>query len=126
MVVDNNNNNNNNNNKNNNPKPMANPEGGDPICPGGYKIDYQFNIMDRINPIFNCVSALKDPSDGIANKMLEMANNPSSGVANVVNNNIPVGGKHRKKITRRLKRNGSSHRRRRTRRTRRIRRTRVR
>ena len=98
--------------ENGNPKPIVNPEGGDPICPGGYKIDYQFNIMDEINPKFNCISSLKDPSDGIANKMLEMANNPSSGVANVVKNNIPVGGKHRKKMTRRLKRNGSSHRRR--------------
>ena len=98
--------------ENGNPKPIVNPEGGDPICPGGYKIDYQFNIMDEINPKFNCISALKDPSDGIANKMLEMANNPSSGVANVVNNNIPVGGKHRKKMTRRLNRNGRSHRRR--------------
>ena len=122
MVVDNNNNNNNNNNKNNNPKPLPNPEGGDPICPCGYKIDYQFNIKDEINPKFNCISALKDPSDGIANKMLEMANNPSSGVANVVNNNIPVGGKHRKKMTRRLNRNGRSHRgRRRRTRTRRSR-----
>ncbi len=95
-----------------NPFPIPNPEGGDPICPGGYKIDYQFDIMDEINPKFNCISSLKDPSDGIANKMLEMANNPSSGVANVVKNNIPVGGKHRKKMTRRLKRNDSSHRRR--------------
>jgi hypothetical protein len=95
-----------------NPFPIPNPEGGDPICPGGYKIDYQFDIMDEINPLFRCISSLKDPSDGIANKMLEMANNPSSGVANVVKNNIPVGGKHRKKMTRRLKRNGSSHRRR--------------
>ncbi len=108
MVVDN--------NTDDKPKPLPNPEGGDPICPGGYKIDYQFNIMDEINPKFECISALKDPSDGITNKMLEMANNPSSGVANVVKNNIPVGGKHRKKITRRLKRNGR-HRRRSHRRT---------
>lgn len=115
MVVDNNNNNNN--NKNNNPKPLPNPEGGDPICPDGYKLDNQFKINDKINPEYECISASKDTNNEISNKIHEMANNPSSGVANLVKNNIPVGGKHRKKMTRRLNRNGRSHRRRRSRRT---------
>ena len=118
MVVDNNNKNNKN-NKNNNPKPLPNPAGGDPICPDGYKLDNQFNIMDKINPEYECIIIdLKDPSDEISNKIHKMVNNPSSDVANLVKNNIPVGGKHRKKMTRRLNRNGRSHRRRRSRRTR--------
>jgi hypothetical protein len=53
--------------ENGNPFPMENTkEGGDPICPGGYKIDYDFDpINDPIDPLFRCVSALKDPEDGI-------------------------------------------------------------
>ncbi len=91
-----------------NPLPIENPEGGDPICVGGYKIDYQFDpINDPINPPFRCITALKDPSDGIAGKLLKMANNPSSGVANMAaTGNVPgVGGKRRRKTIRRKKRN---------------------
>ena len=48
-----------------NPFPIDNPEGGDPICPGGYKIDYDFDpLNDPINPPFRCISSLKDPNDG--------------------------------------------------------------
>jgi hypothetical protein len=48
-----------------NPFPIDNPEGGDPICPGGYKIDYDFDPMnDPIDPPFRCIPALKDDSDG--------------------------------------------------------------
>jgi hypothetical protein len=48
-----------------NPLPLDNPEGGDPICPGGYKIDYDFDpFNDPINPPFRCISALIDPNDG--------------------------------------------------------------
>lgn len=48
-----------------NPLPIDNPEGGDPICPGGYKIDYDFDPMnDPIDPPFRCIPALKDDSDG--------------------------------------------------------------
>ena len=61
-----------------NPFPIENPEGGDPICPGGYKIDYQFDMFDPINPPFRCIPALKEDGDGgLANKILSMANNPS-------------------------------------------------
>lgn len=67
-----------------NPYPIENPEGGDPICPPGYKIDYDFDpFNDPINPPFRCISSLKDPSDGVANKVLQMANNPSSGIQNM-------------------------------------------
>jgi hypothetical protein len=80
-----------------NPFPIKNPEGGDPICPGGYKIDYQFDpINDPINPLFRCIPALKDPNDGVAGKLLAMANNPAGGVQNLATGNIPAfGGKRR-------------------------------
>jgi hypothetical protein len=78
-----------------NPFPIENPEGGDPICPGGYKIDYQFDpINDPINPPFRCIPALKDPTDGLAGKALAMVNNPSAGVENMVLGNLAgVGGR---------------------------------
>ena len=101
-----------------NPYPIDNPEGGDPICPGGYKIDYQFDIFDPINPLFRCIPSLKEDGDGgLANKMISMANDPSSGVEDVMTGNFSIGGKrkHLKKIkTRRIRRNGRrrSHRRR--------------
>ena len=82
-----------------NPFPMENKEeGGDPICPGGYKIDYQFDpINDPINPLFRCIPALKDPNDGVAGKLLAMANNPSGGVENLATGDIPAfGGKRRR------------------------------
>lgn len=51
-----------------NPFPIDNPEGGDPICPGGFKIDYDFDpLNDPINPPFRCISSLKDPNDGKQN-----------------------------------------------------------
>lgn len=51
--------------ENGNPLPLDNPQGGDPICPGGYKIDYDFDpFKDPINPPFRCISALTDPNDG--------------------------------------------------------------
>ena len=100
-----------------NPFPIKNPEGGDPICPGGYKIDYQFDpINDPINPMFRCIPALTDPTDGIAGKMLAMANNPSSGVENIAAmGNLPgVGGKRgrrgRNPTTRGTKRRSSARR----------------
>ena len=60
-----------------NPFPIDNPEGGDPICPGGFKIDYDFDpLNDPINPLFRCISSLKDSNDGIQNL----------GVKNITNN----------------------------------------
>jgi len=102
-----------------NPLPIENPEGGDPVCIGGYKIDYQFDIFDPINPPFRCISSLKEDGDGgIANKMLEMANNPSSGLDDIMTGNDKIiGGK---KITRRFR----CHHRRRRRRSRTRRRSR--
>ena len=97
-----------------NPLPIENPEGGDPICTGGYKIDYQFDPMnDPINPPFRCIPSLKEPTDGLAGKALAMMNNPSSGVENMVMDKIPgLGGRRhaRKPPTRRIKRRSSARR----------------
>lgn len=99
-----------------NPFPIENPEGGDPICAGGYKIDYDFDLWnDPINPPFRCIPALKEPTDGIAEKMMKMANNPSNNVINAAVGNVPgvvVGGgggrgstsKKRIRIRRRIRR----------------------
>jgi hypothetical protein len=62
-----------------NPFPIDNPEGGDPICPGGFKIDYDFDpLNDPINPPFRCISSLKDSNDGIQNL----------GVKNIINTDM--------------------------------------
>jgi hypothetical protein len=100
-----------------NPLPMENKEeGGDPICPGGYKIDSQFDpINDPINPLFRCIPALKDPNDGVAGKLLAMANNTSGGVENLATSGIPGTGMGGGKKPKR----GTKRRSRRTRRTRR-------
>jgi hypothetical protein len=89
--------------ENGNPFPIENPEGGDPICPGGYKINNQFDIFDPINPLFRCITSLKEDGDGggMAKKMLAMANEPSSGITNVITTNkLPIGGKRGRKPTR--------------------------
>ena len=101
-----------------NPLPMDNPEGGDPVCVSGYKIDYQFDIFDPINPPFRCISALKEDGDGIGDKLLKMANNPSSAMEDIVSGNgkmptTSIGGKQPKKITRRIRRRRSRRSRRR-------------
>jgi len=91
------------------PIPLKKPEGGGPICPDGWKIDYDFDIMDPINPPFRCISALKDPTDSIANKIMNNINKPESGVANMVMKNIvpPAAGGGRGSRTRRRRRKGS-------------------
>jgi len=82
-----------------NPYPMENEEGGDPICQIGYKIDYQFDpINDPINPPFRCIPALKDINDGMAGKILAMANNPSAGVGILAEDRLPgFGGRRGRK-----------------------------
>jgi len=98
-----------------NPFPIDNPEGGDPICPGGYKIDYDFDpFNDPINPPFRCISSLKDPSDDLASKALEMANNPSAGMENAAMNALPKGMGGSSKSRRRKRRQKSKSRKNRT------------
>ena len=79
-----------------NPFPIKNPEGGDPICPGGYKIDYDFDVFDPINPPFRCISALIDTSIGKQpNKIMDKLNNPAGNVTGLAAKalNKPVGGR---------------------------------
>ena len=94
-----------------NPFPLKNPEGGDPICPGGYKIDYDFDVLDPINPPFRCISALKDSSDSVS-KIMNKLNNPESGVTDIAKTALPIkipaaaggGRKHTPRRTRRFRR----------------------
>jgi hypothetical protein len=111
-----------------NPYPIENQDGGDPTCPGGYKIDYDFDpFNDPINPLFRCISALKDPNDSITSNIMNKLNNPESGVTDIVKSEIPIkipaaGGSrnHTPRRTRRLRRsNRQKHTPRRTRRLRR-------
>jgi hypothetical protein len=68
-----------------NPFPIKNPDGGDPTCPGGYKIDYDFDpFNDPINPLFRCISALKDPNNGPTSNIMNKLNNPESNLTNLV------------------------------------------
>jgi hypothetical protein len=86
------------------PKPMTNPKGGDPICPGGWKIDNDFDAFDPINPPFTCISALKDPSDSNQiNKIMNNLNNPSNNITGLATNMIipPAAGGGRTPIRRR-------------------------
>ena len=93
------------------PLPLKNPEGGDPICPGGWKIDNDFDISDPLEPPFRCISALKDTSEGIS-RMMNKLNNPASGVTDIAKSALPVnipgaaggGRKHTSRRTRRLRR----------------------
>jgi len=88
-----------------NPFPMEDPEGGgDPICPGGYKIDYDFDpFNDPINPPFRCISALKDPTDGPTTNIINKLNNPASNITDLAYVTAPAagGGKSAKRIRRR-------------------------
>jgi len=94
-----------------NPFPFDDPKGGgDPICPGGYKIDYDFDpFNDPINPPFRCISALKDPSDGpsIINKL----NNPASNITDLASVTAPAagGGKSAKRMRRRKRKHKHTH-----------------
>jgi hypothetical protein len=81
-----------------NPYPIKNPEGGDPTCPGGYKIDYDFDpFNDPINPPFRCISALKDMNNGPTRNIMKKLNNPSSNVTNLIVNAPAAGGSSTKR-----------------------------
>ena len=103
-----------------NPYPIKNPEGGDPTCPGGYKIDYDFDpFNDPINPPIRCISALKDPNNGPTRNIMKKLNNPSSNVTNLIVNAPAAGGSSTKRHRHRYRhhrpdgrrRYGSGHRR---------------
>jgi hypothetical protein len=96
-----------------NPYPIKNPEGGDPTCPGGYKIDYDFDpFNDPINPPFRCISALKDLNNGPTRNIMKKLNNPSDNVTNLIVNAPAAGGSSSKRHRRRpSRRRGNSKRR---------------
>jgi hypothetical protein len=89
------------------PLPLKDPNGGDPICPDGWKIDYDFDITDPLAPPFRCISALKDTSDSIS-KMMNKLNNPAGGIIDIakrsIPRNAPAAGGSRKNILRRRRR----------------------
>lgn len=88
-----------------NPFPIENPEGGDPICPGGYKIDYDFDpFNDPINPLFRCISALKDPNDTATTNIMNKINNPASNITDLAVTAPAAGGGGRTKRIRRRRR----------------------
>ena len=100
------------------PLPLKNPDGGNPICPGGWKIDNDFDISDPLEPPFRCISALKDTSEGIS-RMMNKLNNPASSITDIANNAIPIkipgaAGGGRKHISRRIRRLRRSKRRKHT------------
>lgn len=82
-----------------NPLPIENSEGGDPVCVAGYGIDYDFDILDPINPPFRCISVLKDPSDSPVSKVMNKLNNPSSNASGLVSSIPAAGGSRRKRKT---------------------------
>jgi hypothetical protein len=91
-----------------NPYPIENPEGGDPTCPGGYKIDYDFDpFNDPINPLFRCISALKGPNNSVTSNIMNKLNNPSSNVTDLaVTAPAAGGGGSVKRIRRRRRMRG--------------------
>jgi len=87
-----------------NPYPKEDPGGGDPICPPGYKIDYDFDpFNDPINPPFRCIPALKDPDDGPTTNIINKLNNPASNITDLASVIAPAagGGRSAKRIQRR-------------------------
>jgi hypothetical protein len=83
--------------ENGNPFPTDNPEGGDPVCPDGYKSDDDFDVNDPLDPPFRCKSALKEPSDGPAQKIMTKLNNPSSNITDLITNAHAAGGSQKRR-----------------------------
>jgi hypothetical protein len=77
-----------------NPLPRDDPKGGgDPVCPSGYKIDYDFDpFNDPINPPFRCISALKDPDDGPTSNIMNKLNNSANNIIDLASVIAPAAG----------------------------------
>lgn len=60
------------------PLPSKNPDGGAPICPSGYKIDYDFDVFDPLNPPFRCIPDTM--SQNQINKIMNNLNNPLNNI----------------------------------------------
>jgi hypothetical protein len=64
------------------PLPLFPPHGGAPICPSGYKIDYDFDVFDPLNPPFRCIPDMM--SQNQINKIMNNLNNPSNNITRVL------------------------------------------
>ena len=64
------------------PLPSKNPDGGAPICPSGYKIDYDFDVFDPLNPPFRCIPDMM--SQNQINKIMNNLNNPLNNITRVL------------------------------------------
>ena len=64
------------------PLPSKNPDGGAPICPSGYKIDYDFDVFDPPNPPFRCIPDMM--SQNQINKIMNNLNNPLNNITRVL------------------------------------------
>lgn len=86
-----------------NPLPMEDPKGGgDPVCPSGYKIDYDFDpFNDPINPLFRCISALKEPDDGPTSNIMNKLNNPANNIIDMASVTAPAAGGGARTVRRR-------------------------
>lgn len=103
-------------NKKYQPVPTPNPNGGDPICPWGYEIDYDFDILDPKDPPFSCVSTLRNKRMNVE-EMFKKMNKPESNITDLVKTTIrktaPAAGggrKTHKKQIRKLKKRYSKRR----------------
>lgn len=59
---------------------------GEPTCPAGSEVDYDFDIFDPLDPPFTCVSKLKDRPD-----LDDMLNKVNQQESNLTNNIIKNG-----------------------------------
>ena len=64
------------------PLPSKNPDGGAPICPSGYKIDYDFDVFAPLTPPFRCIPDMM--SQNQINKIMNNLNNPLNNITRVL------------------------------------------
>jgi len=78
-----------NNNKDTQLIPIPNPNGGDPTCQAGSEIDYDFDILDPLDPPFTCkISKLINNRINItADKLLHKVNQPESNITEMTKYN---------------------------------------
>jgi hypothetical protein len=81
------------------PLPLFPPHGGNPICPSGYKIDYDFDVFDPLNPPFRCIPDMM--SQNQINKIMNNLNHPSNNITRVVTLPPAAGGGGSRTRTRR-------------------------
>jgi hypothetical protein len=93
------------------PLPSKNPDGGTPICPSGYKIDYDFDVFDPLNPPFRCIPDMM--SQNQINKIMNNLNHPSNNITRILTLPPAAGGGSSRTRRRRRMRTHAKHRHRR-------------